>query len=148
MKDSGYSEKFRWEVIDAGVKAHREQERMDKAGIKKMFRKRVEEREKRNKAKEEKKKNWSKNKGKRGGDKKISTVMMVPYTVGGELVKRMKKATAGGGGEIKFVEMSWYSLQNTLEQADPFKEETCGRRLQDERSRISDKMQRICRCRS
>ena len=63
---------------------------MDRAGIKKMYRRRTEEKEKREKAKEEK--NWMKNKRRKGENKKkISTVMFVPYTVGGKLVK--KKAT-------------------------------------------------------
>ena len=104
MKDSGHSEVFRWEAIDAGVQAHREQIRMDKAGLKKMYRRRTEEKEKREKAKVEKRKNWMKNKGKKGDNKsKISTVMFVPYTVGGELVKKLRKATERGSVDIRFI---------------------------------------------
>ena len=53
---------------------------------------------------------------------------MVPYTVGGELIKRFRKEAEGSGIEVVFIERTGFSLQNQLEQADPYKGPDCERK--------------------
>ena len=121
MRRSGHKEKMRREVIDAGVKIHAEQVEKDEAGEKTM-------------AKEEKKKrggnkqrDWYKKK--KGGNKKekVEAVMMVPYTPGSQLLRKFKEITQRNKMNIKFVEKGGYSVQNLLEESDPFRPPTCGR---------------------
>ena len=69
LKDSGYSEKFRWEIIDAGLKVYKKQVEEDERGEKHLYRTREEEREERLKKKQEKKNNWWKKKERKEGEK-------------------------------------------------------------------------------
>ena len=63
MKDSGYDEKFRYEVIDSGVKGYREQVKKDKDGIRPMFRPRNYMKDERKEKKEQDKRDWYKKGG-------------------------------------------------------------------------------------
>ena len=122
MRRSGYNEKMRREVLDAGVKIHREQRGKDKRGEKVMFRTRKETREEKKKDGGDKKKNWYK-RGKKKGikEEKVVTVIMVPYTPGSELSKRLKEVAKKHNMNILFVEKGGHSLVNVLGEADPFR---------------------------
>ena len=120
MKTSGYGEKFRRQVIDAGVKVHREQIRVEAAGGRKMFRTRdVARRKKNNKS------SWWR---KPNGSGRIPvTIIKVPYTHKPGLKREMERITRESGITAKFIETSGYSLQNVLEKSDPFRGPDCGR---------------------
>lgn len=120
MKDSGYDEKFRYEVIDAGVKGYKEQVKKDKDGIRPMFRPRNYMKDERKEKKEQDKKDWYK----KGGH---TSVVEVEYTENSELAKRYREATKKKKVPWKVVEKSGYSLQNILVKSNPFKRENCGR---------------------
>ena len=90
-----------------------------------MFRTRNFEKDKRKRAKKESRFNWwKKNPGKFG---KPVMMMKVPYTHGSKLLKKYKRVAESHSMEIKFVELSGYSLQNMLEKANPFGDGKCGR---------------------
>ena len=97
MRDSGYEQKMRREVIDAGVKIYREQLRKDECGERLLYRRRNGDKEQKEQAKKEKRNFWKRKKDKNGGEDgevekgRIKMPIMVPYTVKGELVKKFKK---------------------------------------------------------
>ena len=62
MRDSGYEEKMRREVVDAGVKVYREQVRKDEAGERPLYRRRTQDREQKEEAKRKKRNFWKKKK--------------------------------------------------------------------------------------
>ena len=125
MKTSGYSEKFRRQIVDAGVKAYEEQVRVEETGGRRRYRTRDCDREERQKKKKNDRYSWWR-KQSRSGDVPI-TFMKVPYTHNSGLKKTMERITRENGLSVKFVETSGYSLQNILEKSDPFKGPTCGR---------------------
>ena len=133
MKDSGYEQKMRREVVDAGVKIYREQVRKDEIGERPLYRRRNGDKEQKEKAKKEKRNFWRRKKDKDGGEGEeeqgmIRMPIMVPYTVSGGLVKKFKERAKSCGVEAVFIERTGYSLQNQLEKADPFRGEDCGMR--------------------
>ena len=67
LKNSGYSAKYRKEILSSALKAFEQMLADDKAGIKPLFRERGGKKEKRQKAKAERKICWYKNSGKSGG---------------------------------------------------------------------------------
>ena len=123
MRDSGYEEKMRREVIDAGVKVYREQLRKDESGERLLYRRRNGDKEQREQAKKEKRNFWRRQKDKNGGAQGevekggIKMPIMVPYTVNGGLVKKFKKRAKECGVEAVFIERTGYSVQNQLEKA-------------------------------
>ena len=132
MRDSGYEEKMRREVVDAGVKVYREQVRKDEAGERPLYRRRTQDREQKEEAKRKKRNFWKKKKEKGGGGDKeiegrIRMPIFVPYTENEELVRRFKKRAKGSGVDVVFIERTGYSIQNQLERADPYEEDGCGR---------------------
>ena len=93
-----------------------------------MFRTRKEAREEKKEDGGDKKKNWYKKKNKKGiKEEKVVTVIMVPYTPGSELSKRLKEVAKKNNMNILFVEKGGHSLVNVLGEADPFRDEKCGR---------------------
>ena len=132
MRDSGYEEKMRREVVDAGVRAYREQVRKEVIGEKPLYRRRMQDREKKEEAKKKKRNFWKRKKDKQGSvaeeEGVIRMPVFVPYTENEELVRRFKKRAQGSGIDVVFIERTGYSLQNQLERADPFEEGNCGRR--------------------
>ena len=67
MRDSGYEQKMRREVIDAGVKIYREQLRKDECGERLLYRRRNGDKEQKEQAKKEKRNFWKRKKDKNGG---------------------------------------------------------------------------------
>ena len=116
LRLSGYGEKFRREIIDAGVKAYEEQIRVEEAGGRQRFRTRDCDREERRKKKKHGKYNWWKKPGRSGAVP--VTFVKVPFTHNSGLMKKMEKIARDSGMHVKFVETSGHSLQ---------KGPTCGR---------------------
>jgi hypothetical protein len=125
MYNSEYSEKFRREVIEAGIKIHKKQVVDNKNGTKVMYKPRELNRAARKKAKKQNNWNWWKKPDKKRG--KPISIMKVPFTYDSKLKKLFEKKTSEHNIFIKFIETSGHSLQNLLEQPNPFKEPTCGR---------------------
>ena len=112
LRNSGYGASFRRQVIQGGIKVHREQKKKEEGGGRPMFRTRSFEKDKRRKAKRENRWNWWKKPGKLG---KPVMMVKVHYTQGSKLLKKYKKVAEQNNMAIKFVEMSGHSLQNLLE---------------------------------
>ena len=97
MRDSGYEQKMRREVIDAGVKVYREQLRKDESGERLLYRRRNGDKEQREQAKKEKRNFWKRKKDKNGGadgeveKRGIKIPIMAPYTPNGGWSKNSRK---------------------------------------------------------
>ena len=96
LKNSGYSTQYRKEILDNVEKAFEKWLRMIKEGIKPLFRSRNWNIEERKKQKENKKVGWYKNAGNKTNKKQVEaikykTVLFVPVTKGGCLMKELKK---------------------------------------------------------
>ena len=88
LKNSGYATKYRTEILDSALTAYDKINSEDKAGTKPMFRSRDWNKEERDQKKNNRKINWYKI-----GQKEIEykSVLFVPITKGGKLLKEMKK---------------------------------------------------------
>jgi hypothetical protein len=125
LKNSGYREKFRWEVINAGVLAHNERVKLDKKGEKVLYRDRNDNKASRKRSKIQNAHNWWKQVH---GEQEVPySVIKVPFTPNSLLMKQFQEVTKKHEFPIKFMELSGYSLQNLLEKSNPFQEDTCGR---------------------
>eukprot|EP00092_Neocalanus_flemingeri_P053727 GFUD01063220.1.p1 GENE.GFUD01063220.1~~GFUD01063220.1.p1 ORF type:complete len:280 (-),score=59.98 GFUD01063220.1:2317-3156(-) len=130
MKNSGYSMKFRIEVLKSAFNAFEKMLEDDKNGNKPLFRSREWQCEERLKSKQEKKNNWFK--GKRG-QIDYKTVLFVPPTPGGELAKEMQKREAElnkyKGDRINIVEEGGIKFENLITTKNPFKTLKCNEKL-------------------
>ena len=122
MRNSGYNEAFRQQVINAGVLSHRDDAERSVSGGKKLFRTRKDRRS-RNSSRLETAW-WKKT---RHGEEVPVTYIKVAYTPGSRLLKEFQSVARKHNFPIRFVELSGYSLQNILERSDPFRGKTCGR---------------------
>ena len=86
MKDSGYSEKFRLEIVQGGVRGFEKQFERDVSGECPLYRPREFQREKRDKAKKLKRVAWQ---------KPSDSVLFVPPTPGSVLAKGLEEALNG-----------------------------------------------------
>ena len=129
LKNSGYSAKFRTEILNSTLKAFDKMVEDDKKGVKPLYRKREWNREERNRLKNEKKFNWYK-KGKDGT--KYKSVLFVPVTKDGRLAKEMKKREEEinkySEERIKIVEDGGVKLKNMLVNKKPFNKPKCEQR--------------------
>ena len=96
MKNSGYSSKYRMEVLNSALKAFDKMLSNDKNNIKPLYRSRRWKKENESETKVNKKHNWYKNfKVEQGGAElgqiDYKSVLFVPITKGGKLAKEMKK---------------------------------------------------------
>ena len=123
MKNSGYSESFRAEVLQSGLRGYNKILEADKAGSRPMYRPKDWEVSSRRMDKQKKKRNWL------GSFWK--SCIFVPPTPGSELKKRMQEKEEQlrpGGREswpIKIIEMAGKTLEQTLVQTDPFEGNKC-----------------------
>ena len=88
LKNSGYSVKYRTDILDSALKAFEKIVKDDQEGVKPMFRNREWNKEERSRDKIDKRVNWYKNSGK--NEIEYKTVLFVPVTRGGKLVKELK----------------------------------------------------------
>ena len=150
MKRSGYSAKVRRNVALAGLKGYLNMVKTEESGGRKVNRPRWEGATTRRYKKLGAKSNWFRKKG--GGnnkeitggkgkkshrkvgaeDNRIETIMFVPHTPGGELVRRLQEADDKyskdkGIGRVKFVERGGTTLKQVLCRPNPWATEGCGR---------------------
>ena len=117
MKDSGYSEKFRLEIVQGGVSGFEKQVESDVSGECPLYRPREFQREKRDKAKKMKRVGWQ---------KPAESVLFLPPTPCSELAKGLEEALNGSSWRVKVIE-GWKSMKQLLTTADPLASEGCSR---------------------
>ena len=88
LKNSGYSTKFRTEILDSALLAYEKILSADKAGTRPIYRDRDWNKEERDIKKNNRKVNWYKTGNK---EMEYKSVLFVPITKGGKLLKEMKK---------------------------------------------------------
>lgn len=124
MRDSDYPEKFRGEVITAGLRGYEKMQEVEKAGGRPVNRLRATDRIERKQQKQKKKDTWYKD-----GD--YATVMFVPCTPGSVLCKRLKEVEERGREDrqfkVKIMEMGGQTLRSQLTKSDPWSGKACGR---------------------
>ena len=126
MKNSGFNEKYRTEILDSALSAFDKILLEDKSGTKPLFRSRDWNKEERNKKKNDRKNNWY-NTG--SNEIEYQTVLMVPVTKGGVLVKdlqrREEEINRNSDERIKMVEGGAIQIKNLLVVKDPFPQSIC-----------------------
>jgi hypothetical protein len=128
MKNSGYSKKYRIQILDSALKAFEKMLADDRSGFKPLYRNRSWNMEERLQSKKNKIKNWYKN----GENSKIEykSILFVPPTPGGTLLKEMRKReeelNGQNGDRIKIEEKGGIKIGNILINKNPFKTEKCG----------------------
>ena len=126
LKNSGYSQKFRTEILNSAFKAFQKMKDDDKSGIKPMYRSREWNQEERTLMKAKKKVNWW------NTDKstvQYKSVLFVTPTPGGVLAKELQKREAelnrNTDERIKIVEKGGLKIKDILGAKDPFKKSNC-----------------------
>ena len=131
LKNSGYSAKFRKEVLDSASKAFEKMLEDDKKGIKPLFRAREWNKDERDEIKRNKKVNWYKNPKKSHINYK--SVLFVPPTPGGILARELKlreeELNRNSQERIKIVEKGGIKVENMLTKKDPFVKEKCSEKV-------------------
>ena len=129
LKNSGYSEKYRLEILNSAPKAFGKMIEEDKNNVKPLFRDRFWNKAERDKAKKIKKVNQYKTEEKTNIDYK--SVLFV--TPGGVLAKELRKKEAElnrfSKERIKIIEKGGIKIENILAKKDPFKKEKCEEKL-------------------
>ena len=120
MQYSGYSKKFRHEVVNAALKAYDEIQRKAKNGERPLYRPYDWNREERDKAKKNKVNDWYG----RGG---YQSVIFVPSTPGSVLQQRYQSEVDRQGLRIRVVEKAGRSIKSMIQRSDPFQIEKCDR---------------------
>ena len=127
LKNSGYSEKYRKEILDSACKGFEKMLEDDKKGVKPLFRNREWNKDEREENKRNRKLNWYKN----PKDPKINykSVLFVPPTPGGVLVRELKlreqEINRNSQERIKIIEKSGQNLENILVKKNPFQKDNC-----------------------
>ena len=122
MQYSGYSKKFRYEVVNAALKGYDEIHRKAECGERPLYRPYSWNREERDKAKTEKANTWYG----RGG---YESVIFVPSTPDSVLQQRYQSEIDRRRLKIRVVEKAGRSIKSMLQRSDPFRAEKCGRQL-------------------
>ena len=127
LKNSGYNEKYRMEILDSATKAFDKRLEEDKCGTKPLFRDRSWKKEEREISKRNKKLNWYKSEGKT--EIKYKSILFVPPTPGGKLVKQLKQRedelNRHREDRIKIVEKGGLKVENILTKKDPVEKQKC-----------------------
>ena len=122
LKNSGYNEKERLNIIKGGIKTHQNLKDLEKVGKRNYYRSPI-EREIQRKKKKDLKQNWF-----RKGDNKnkFTTVIFVEFTPNGELINLLREIEERNkideNNRVKFVEKSGTKLLNKISISDPFRE--------------------------
>ena len=126
MKNSGYSVKYRTEILNSALLAFEKMIEDNKTGTKPLYRDREWKKEERIDSKKDKKVNWY-NTGNQGIEYK--SVLFVPVTKGGKLVKEIRKReeelNRNCTERIKIIEGGGVKLKNLLVDKDPFPTMEC-----------------------
>ena len=120
MQYSGYSKKFRHEVVNAALKAYDEIQRKANNGERPLYRPYDWNREERDKAKKNKVNDWY-------GQGGYQSVIFVPSTPGSVLQQRYQSEVDRQGLRIRVVEKAGRSIKSMIQRSDPFRTEKCDR---------------------
>ena len=120
MQFSGYSKRFRHQIIDSAIKAFRVRQEEELSGVRPLHRPKGWKREEREKQRRRKRENWYR----KDGDE---AVIFVPATPQSQLQRRYKQEIKDQGFRIKVVEKSGTTLKQMLQRSDPFKPNKCSR---------------------
>ena len=120
MQYSGYSKKFRHEVVNAALKAYDEIHRKADCGERPLYRPYDWNRDERDKAKRNKVGSWYL----KGG---YESVIFVPSTPDSILQQRYQSEVNRHGLRIRVVEKAGRSVKSMVQRSDPFQKERCGR---------------------
>lgn len=127
LKNSGYPCKYRTQILDSILKAHKKMLEDDMDGIKPLYRNREWNRDERIKKKAENKLNWYKNP--KNSEINYTSVLLVPVTKNGELVKEVKKREQEinkySDERIKIVEEGGTKVKDMLVKKNPFPNKNC-----------------------
>ena len=127
LKRSGYTEKYRIEILDSARNAFEKMVEDDKQGIKPLYRSRDWQKEERNKDKNDKKLKWYKNTGM--NENEYKSVLFVPITKGSLLAKELKERereiNKHSTERIKITESSGVNIKDFLINKNPFPEQKC-----------------------
>ena len=129
MKNSGYGQKFRREILDSGQKAFKKMIKDEKEGVKPMYRSRDYNKEERKKAKFNKRRNWWNTKKSKI---QYKNVLFVTPTPGGVLMKLLQNREAelnkNEEERIKIVERGGLKMKNILCAKNPFRKSKCNQK--------------------
>ena len=128
LKNSGYTVKYRRQILDSALKAFEKMVEDDRNNVKPLYRNKNWNKDERKKEKENRKLNWYKNGGGQTGAKpnkvEYKSVLFVPVTKGGilakELQKREEEVNKSSKQRIKIVEDGGVKLKDFLICKDPF----------------------------
>ena len=130
LKNSGYSQKFRTEILDSGLKAFEKMVEDDRNGVKPMYRSKEWNYEERKMFKEKKKVTWwNTDKSKT----QYKSVLFVTPTPGGVLAKQLQKReeelNKNTEERIKIVEKGGLKIKDILGSKNPFKTPNCTEKI-------------------
>ena len=121
LKNSGFSQKFRTEILDSAFKAFEKMKVDDQTGKKPMYRSRSWNFEERSRKKLEKRHNWWNSKNSKV---KYTSVLFVTPTPGGmllkDLVKREEELNRNSNERVKIVERGGRKIKDILCNKNPF----------------------------
>ena len=127
MKNSGYNQNYRMQILKSAFNAFEKMVAEDKSGVKPLFRNRSWNKENRMQAKESKKKHWYKNT--QNSETNYKTILFVPPTPGSILLKELRQReeelNKNNEERIKIVEKGGVKIEKMLTVKNPFKNEKC-----------------------
>ena len=126
LKNSGYNQKFRMEILDSSLKAFQKMIDDDKNDVKPMYRSREWNAEERNKVKSAKKFNWWNTEKSKF---QYTSVLFVTPTPGGVLAKEIRKREEElnkyNTERIKIEEKGGLKIKDILSSKNPFEKSKC-----------------------
>ena len=126
LKNSGYSQKFRVEILDSALKAYKKMTEDDTKGVKPMYRSREWNAKERRESKSKKKLNWWNSEKSKV---QYKSVLFVTPTPGGVLAKELRKReeelNRNSKDRIKIEEKGGLKMKDILGSKDPFKKSKC-----------------------
>jgi hypothetical protein len=129
LKNSGYNQKFRTEILNSGKKAFQKMLEDDKNGVKPLYRSRDWNKEERIISKSKKKFNWWNTEKSKI---QYKTVLFVTPTPGGVLAKELKKReeelNRNNQERIKIEEKGGLKIKDILTSKNPFKKSKCAQK--------------------
>ena len=127
MKNSGYNRNWRVQILDSALKAFDKMVEQDQKGIKPLYRNRSWNLESRKLEKYDKVNNWYK--GNKKSEIKYKSILFVPPTPGGELLRELKdreqELNKNNEFRIKIVEKGGMKVEEIMVNKNPFKTEKC-----------------------
>ena len=120
MQYSGYSKKFRTEVVRSALCAYDKMREKDESGEEPMYRPREWKAVERARCRRAKKEDWF-----RGGEKNNESVIFVPATPGSVLKRRYQEVLKKAKVRMAVAEVPGESIKRRLQKSDPFKKKTC-----------------------